>query len=307
MPSAKRSKNMTSRTAFNINPRRGALAGLLLTVACVACTPALGAGAVLRTATTTDPATDAPAGLDLRSLRASYSPSRGTLATTVTMYGNLSRSAVVVVAFGTQTAAGSCDLASGERVAFDAGSGAATWASLDPSAVPGRLLTTRIAVPASTTMSSGLTASTNKNRTWNCATAKVEGSSGAPADMAQTSLSNVIDGLEPPTPASATVLQLDHQYDDVVHRSGRLVPVRVTCLVSSSRRCSGRLTLTQQRTHVKLGRMRFTLPLGASKTIRVPVLMSPGLKRLNVVETLVTASPVRGRSARTVLLVKHAR
>jgi hypothetical protein len=107
-------------------------------------------------------------------------------------------------------------------------------------------------------------------------------------------------------PGRATVLQLDHQYDDVAHRKGSAVPVSVRCLVSSSRRCSGRLTLTQQRTHIKLGQIRFTLPLGSSKTIRVPVHMTLTLKRLNVVETLVTVLPTHGHSARTVLLVKHA-
>jgi hypothetical protein len=280
--------------------------GLLLAAAFVACATASGAGTILRSGTAEDAAGDGPAGLDLRALHVSYSPTRGGVATTVTMYGALSHSAVIIVAVGTRARTGDCDFASGEQVVFGAGSDAAAWSPLDASGNPGRLPTTRIALAASTTMSSGLTASTYSNRTWDCATVKVEGRSGASADAAETSLSDAVDGLEPVTPGSPTVLQIDDQYGGVAHRTGHLVPVSVTCLVSPSRRCFGRLTLTQQLTHVKLGQIHFTLPLETSKVIRVPVHMTAKLKRLKTVYMVETLSPDHGHSAHTVTAVKHA-
>jgi hypothetical protein len=155
-------------------------------------------------------------------------------------------------------------------------------------------------------MYSGLTASTYRNTAYDCATVAVKGSSGAIADAAETLLSDAADGLEPVTPASPTVLQIDDQYGGVAHRAGDRIPVTVTCLVASSRHCSGRLALTQQSTHTNLGRLRFTLPLGTSRTIRVPVHLTPALRRLKTLFVVERLSADHGRSTRTVTDVKHA-
>jgi hypothetical protein len=292
--------------SFKLDLPRRVSAGLLVGAACLACAPASGAGAILRVGSAADPGGDAPVGLDLIGLRASYSRTRGALATTVPMNGRLSRSAVIVVAFGTRAPAGNCEVASGEEVVFSAGSEAATWAPLDAAGNPGRLGTTRIVPAASTTMSSGLTASMYRNKAWNCATVEVRGTSGAAADTAETSLSETANGLEPPTAGNQTVLQIDDQYGGVSYRTGRFVPVSVTCLVSPARRCAGQLTVTQQNTHVMLGRIHFTLPLGTSKIIRVPLHLTSKLKRLKTLYVVETLSPDHGRSTRTVTGVKYA-
>lgn len=276
------------------------LTGVLLALG-TAAAAAPGSTGVLLSGSATDPVGDAPAGSDIRAFQASYSPATGALMTTVTMAGRPSQSEITVL-FGTRGATGACG-GEGPSAVFTAGSPNVAW--FPPKSIRAFPIY-RMGPKASTTMSSGLTKRAYRG-TWNCATAVTSQAIGSePLDAAgPATLTAVPDGRVAITLDSRTILQLDHSYGDVGHRAHGRIPVTVTCLRAPTRRCSGRLTLAQQRSHRPLGHASFTLALGTSKTIPVRVHLTPGLKRLRLLETRVTVTADHGPSTWTVINVKH--
>jgi hypothetical protein len=189
-------------------------------------------------------------------------------------------------------------------VSLTAGSSAVAW--LPPTSIRA-FPSYHMVPPVTTTMSAGLTERAYRG-TWNCATAFTSQAIGSePIDAAgPATLTEVPGGRVAVTPNSRTILQLDDGYRDGSRRSRDRIPIAVTCLRAAIRRCSGRLTLAQQHSHRPLGQASFTLTLGTSKTVPVPVHLTPGLERLRFLETRVTVTADHGPSTWTGINVKLA-
>jgi hypothetical protein len=281
--------------------RRAALAGVLLALG-TAASVAAGSTGVPLSGSATDVVGDAPAGVDVRAFQASYSPTTGTLRTTVTMAGKPSPERYVTVIFGTRGAAGACG-ADGPFAVFATETHDVAW--LPPPTI--RAFPRYRSLPTiSTPMSTALTDRTYRGQTWNCATAFTSlALAGTPIDAAGPA-TLVPGGRVATTPGSATILQLDHSYVDRGDRAHGRIPITVTCLRAATRSCSGRLTLVQQRSHRPLGHATFKLSLGTSKAIPVRVHLTPALKRLPILDTRVTVKADHGPSTWTVIGVRHA-
>jgi hypothetical protein len=292
---------------FSLRPRRSlALAGVLLALGSTVAA-ATGTPSVLLSGTVADPVGDAPASMDLRSLHASYSPTNGSFAATVTMAAAPARSALITVIFGTRDAAGACGV-DGPSVTFTAASSDASWRPPGKVATIRTFATDRTVPIATATMSAALTDRAYRAQAWDCASVMTSHAIGdVPIDQtAPAMLAAVPGGRVAVTPGSKTILQLDHGYGYPVDRAHGSIPVTVTCLVAATRRCAGQLTLVQQRSHRALGSARLVLSLGTSKTIAVPVHLTRALKHLHILETRVTVTATHGPSTYTVIEAMHS-
>lgn len=283
---------------------RSILGGALVALGATAAV-ASGSAPTLLAGTAQDAAADAPAGFDVTSLHASYSPTSGSVMTTVKLAGKPAHGSIVEVVLGTSNAAGACDI-SGPSVRFIAGDTRANWSA--PGQFGKLAPTQRRAIPkASSTMVSAIRVAAYRGKSWNCATAgaRLETDS-APADVATTTLTSVPDGRVAPITGNLTMMQLDQGYGYTARiRDGRM-GILVTCIASASRTCRGTLTVAQQGSHRKLGQRSFTMPLGASRTIRVPVQLTSGLKRLRTLYSRVTLKPRGGPSTWTLATTSHS-